>query len=406
MAEQTRNNMPPVFMKINGNHTFKQMRSENISKIVKELEEIMGVFEKGGVTIAAGGDLFIRPRTRDQLNKLLESTSVLDGSIEVICTLPNSHSSQRIIIRQVPTGDTTEEIKDALIKQGYVVKNVHRFTTTRGREIIPSSTVALEFEGKAPTEILLNGLVFIPEKQLPSPLRCKKCQKLGHTERFCDKQQVCPNCGKNHDDIPNCSLAPHCVNCNGDHASSSPNCPKFLQQRTIARTATKKGISIHEARDQSYSEVVKGNSPTAPDPEMEILKSQVQALQTEMTRLRTEAGKIKSIEKTVENLECTVNHIQNSLHTLENGQNIIENCQELTNSKLDKLTELFTRNFPNVDNVEMDLEMEDSDIQEGSANKKENKSRSSKQSQPTVSPGNSQSLKRLNTGPKNLNRHK
>lgn len=172
----------PVFIKRNDSSTFKQMKLDEISKIVQELEHKLGPFEKGGATIARGGDIFIRPSTIDQQRQLLKLKKVLNGSIDVNCSLPKSHTSQKVIIRQVPTGDTDEEILQTLQKNGYKVSSAYRFSTMKGTEKIPSTTVALEFDGQFPQEILLNNLVFIPERQLPSPLRCKNCQKLGHTK--------------------------------------------------------------------------------------------------------------------------------------------------------------------------------------------------------------------------------
>ncbi len=78
----------------------------------------------------------------------------------------------------------------------------------------------------------------------------------------------------------------------------------------------------------------------------------MQALQTEMSRMRTEIGKIKTLEKKVENLDSTVNQVQTSLNTLEKGQTS-------TNSRLDTLVDLFTRNFPNIEEVGMEVEAED-----------------------------------------------
>lgn len=172
---------------------------------------------------------------------------MLGGNIPVECSLPNSHTSQRAVIRQVPTGDTNEEIRTTLIEEGYKVTKVYRFFIDKGTAKIPSITVSLEFDGPIPKEIFLSGLKFTTGWQLPSPLRCKKCQKLGHTERFCNTPYVCPNCGGCHKDINNCTLPSRCVNCNGRHPSSSSSCPKFLQMRTFARTAAEKGTHFKKS---------------------------------------------------------------------------------------------------------------------------------------------------------------
>jgi hypothetical protein len=60
------------------------MKSIEISHIVQELESNLGKFEKDGVTIASGGDLFIILITEDQLQKFLHVNFVLGGKIMLI----------------------------------------------------------------------------------------------------------------------------------------------------------------------------------------------------------------------------------------------------------------------------------------------------------------------------------
>jgi virulence-associated protein VagC len=116
-------------MKRDENTTFKNMKSDQISLIINELELKYGRFDK--VSIAQGVDLIIRPSSTKQQDELLKTTSVLNDSIEVSCSLPNSFTKQRMVIRQVPTGDTDEDIHLALKQKGYKVTIVHRFTTLK-----------------------------------------------------------------------------------------------------------------------------------------------------------------------------------------------------------------------------------------------------------------------------------
>ena len=296
-----------------------------------ELEQKLGRFDKGNVSIAAGGHLLIRPTTRQQQEDLLNTKSVLRESIEVTCSLPNTFTKQRVIIRQVPTGDTNEDILQALKTKGYKVNSVYRFNITKGTISSPSTTVALEFDGPPPQDILLNGLVFHPETQKASPLRCKRCQKLGHTSKFCNNPQVCADCGQPHDDTLGCTSPPNCVNCCEPHPSSSPNCLKYSRMRAAIQASGAKGQPLGEERNPSYSEAAKKNRLyPAQNPEAEILKSQIQAIQTEMSRFRTEIGKFKNLEKKVDELDNSVSQIKTSLSNLNKGQ-------ENSNYKLDSL---------------------------------------------------------------------
>lgn len=94
------------------------MKLEDISNIIRDLEQKFDLFVKGGVTIASGGDLFIRPTSSTQQKELLSTTSVLNGTLSVTCFLTNSHNSHKVIIRQVPTGDTNTDLFEALEKKG------------------------------------------------------------------------------------------------------------------------------------------------------------------------------------------------------------------------------------------------------------------------------------------------
>ncbi|KAK4030945.1 hypothetical protein OUZ56_024372 [Daphnia magna] len=210
-----------------------QTENNNMTDLEKEL----GIFAKGGVTIASGGDIFVRPTSILQQEHLLSIKTIAKGTIGVTCTLPKSHSFQRVVIRKVPTGDKNEEIHQALTAEGYRIKSVHRFSSFKGTVKTPSTPVALEFEGPAPQKIILNHMVFRPEKQHFTPLRCKKCQKLGHTERFCSDNLKCANCNTSHENITTCNNPPHCTNCKGDHPVSSPICPHFIRWKTLVRAA-------------------------------------------------------------------------------------------------------------------------------------------------------------------------
>lgn len=127
------------------------------------------MFDKGGVTVAVGGDIFIRPSTEDQQHKLLVVNFVLNGKIMVTCSLPKSACRTRVTIHPVLTGDTEEEILHALENRGYPIKSVYRFKTARGSSETTAPTVALDFNGSALSEIFLNGMRFNARPYVPGP---------------------------------------------------------------------------------------------------------------------------------------------------------------------------------------------------------------------------------------------
>lgn len=345
----------PLFIKREDGLSFKQMKTCEISQILQELESKLGPFEAGGVTIAAGGDLFIRPKSKEQQELLLKVKYVLNGRIMVACTQPKSASRTRVTIHQVPTGDSEEEIYDALRSKGYPILSVYRFKTDRGSGTVPTSTVALDFDGLAPEKILINEIAFTPRPYFPGPPRCaKKCQRLGHTSNNCRDATRCNNCGGIHEDMANCAAPPHCINCSGKHPASSPTCPKFQRMKLSLRATPSEHSRpsvLAQTNSSTYSQIL--NSPALTSqikPETEILKGQIAAMQTELAQIRKDLSQYRVLEKKVNNLDLTVSRIQNSLASIETGQ-------KKTNSKIDKLCDLIANLLPSPISEDMEISL-------------------------------------------------
>lgn len=83
---------------------------------------------------------------------------------------------------------------------------------------------------------------------IPSPMRCYKCQKFGHTSQRCDGPSICGDCGKEQHDGLECSPPPKCVNCSGEHAPRSRQCPKYKQEKVIQEIKVINKLSYPEAR--------------------------------------------------------------------------------------------------------------------------------------------------------------
>jgi hypothetical protein len=220
-----------------------------------------------------------------------------------------------MVVRQVPKGDRNDEILQALTQKGYQVIHVHGLAINKGTVKSPSTTVALEFIAPPPpeNEILLNGMVFRPEKQTPSPYRCKKFQKLGHTDGYCSEHSPkCPNCGFTHDDTANCTSPPNCVNCKGNHPSSSLSCHHNIRWKTNRSAASHEAIQP-TPNAPSFSEAAKKSlRDNHPNHEVEILRWKIESLQTEMAMVRAEIATIRPLEEKVSALEESVNNVKRS----------------------------------------------------------------------------------------------
>ena len=76
-------------------------------------------------------------------------------------------------------------------------------------------------------------------------MRCRHCQKLGHTKKWCKNPPSCDTCNLPPHETP-CSRT-FCANCSAEHPASSRTCTKFIQAKKIIEIKTKNQCSMREA---------------------------------------------------------------------------------------------------------------------------------------------------------------
>jgi hypothetical protein len=96
--------------------------------------------------------------------------------------------------------------------------------------------------------------VSVERYQSPSgPVQCYRCQKFGHTSKFCASRAQCMKCAKEHSTFE-CKkardTAGRCCNCNGDHVASYRGCPVYQSARD--RLATNKRVSSKPVPKQRF----------------------------------------------------------------------------------------------------------------------------------------------------------
>ena len=89
----------------------------------------------------------------------------------------------------------------------------------------------------------------------PPPLRCFKCQKYGHAERFCKGLRRCARCGGGHKASECSGAEKKCSNCGEAHRADSRDCQENVKQREIQRIRTQEGVTFAQAR-LSYAQVL------------------------------------------------------------------------------------------------------------------------------------------------------
>ena len=222
----------------------KTMKDISPFYIKRELDRICGTVKNA--TRVRDGSLLIETVTADQSKKLLKATLLGSYPIRVV-PHKSLNSCRGVVTTSSLDGLTNEEIVTCLSDQG--VCQSYRLTRKQDGTETPLRTVFLTFKGtKLPEYIFCGYERAAVRPYIPNPMRCFQCQRFGHTKNACNHPAVCERCGlPSHDDTA-CTRDLSCVNYGGKHASSSRQCPKFLDEKCIQELRVKERLTFIEAR--------------------------------------------------------------------------------------------------------------------------------------------------------------
>ena len=188
------------------------------------------------VTKMKSGSLLIEATRAKQSRMIRDTTSFLN--IDVKCTPHRSLNSSKGVIRDHGRDlyDMSEaDIVMELREQG--VEEVSRFILKKDGKEIKTNTLFVTFRTPTPPEKIKIGYINVAVNlYIPNPLRCFSCQEFGHSRKFCKKEPKCWKCGREGHEGGECtSESLCCVNCKGDHFSSSKTCPVWILEKEIQR---------------------------------------------------------------------------------------------------------------------------------------------------------------------------
>ena len=125
-----------------------------------------------------------------------------------------------------------------------LVKSIRR--KEEGQEKDTNTLFLTFFNANLPKDIRIGYLRMKVDPFVPNPLRCFKCQKYGHGAQRCSSAAVCPKCALEHEGP--CTNPPKCMNCEGEHPSSSKDCDVWKKEKQIQQVKTERKISYPDAR--------------------------------------------------------------------------------------------------------------------------------------------------------------
>lgn len=111
-----------------------------------------------------------------------------------------------------------------------------------------SRCIKVTFRGDCiPSHVKVGHFRHVVRPYIPRPLQCHNCLKLGHVSAVCNNKQACPRCAGPHKAEACQATLLKCSNCNGNHETSSKDCPVLKKERSILRQMVKDGSSRKEA---------------------------------------------------------------------------------------------------------------------------------------------------------------
>lgn len=229
------------------------------------------------------GQLLVETKYSSQINKLMKTT-MLAGTIPISVKLhPHLNSSKGIVYAAQLIDESEENLLAELSDQKVVdVKRIRRLA-------LPSESLLKDAEGfvKTPLLIITFDTTTLPRKlkagylnlnvevYVPNPMRCKNCQKFGHTKKWCKSNATCAKCSlefnENHPEDIMCANNLNCANCHGSHEAFRKSCKRFKEEYAISKIKTTERITYNEAKIK-FSQI---NVINAMVPVADIIKNQV-----------------------------------------------------------------------------------------------------------------------------------
>ena len=165
-----------------------------------------------------------------------------------------------------------EDIEDGLAEFGVIA--ARRIKSKRNGVLVPTHNIILTFnQFDLPKEVVVGYLRVKVRPYIPSPLRCFRCLRFGHTRDYCKGRPTCAKCASNEHDSEECTAqSPRCINCDETqtpHSAFDRSCPALLREKEILTFKVTNNLTFREARERydathprrSYATVAKEGRP-------------------------------------------------------------------------------------------------------------------------------------------------
>lgn len=227
---------------------------KGLDQITKNLKNIKKI---------RSGQILIETKYSSQADKLLNATT-LSGILPIKVELhPHLNSSKGIVYAPDLSNLDEETIQRELEDQKVIeVKRIRRLAHEKDKPadidndgFVQTPLLIVTFNiSVLPKKLKAAYLMLNVEPYIPNPMRCKQCQRFGHTKKRCNQKSICSRCAREHDENHTegvlCANNPQCANCHGPHEAFRKSCRKFKEEYAISKIKTVDRLTYKEAKDK------------------------------------------------------------------------------------------------------------------------------------------------------------
>jgi hypothetical protein len=226
-------------------------------QVTKAIEKEMGKIKYA--KLLNNRRMLISAVNKKQQEMILKMSNLGGGKIKV--HVPGMAAKLRGVISNVPLEMSVEDVKSEI--RGGKVLEVKRLQTNKGGVKSDSLSVLLVFEKSLPGEVQMGWINYKVREYVPQPLRCFKCQRIGHVAQQCKWRQRCAKCGGEHEyGKCNKDTKLKCCNCGGEHSAAYAGCVVQKQAKEVQRYKVVNKVSYAEALKSMGTYESKENRPT------------------------------------------------------------------------------------------------------------------------------------------------
>ncbi|XP_055918313.1 uncharacterized protein LOC129950395 [Eupeodes corollae] len=235
----------PKFIVISSSDEKKPLSSISVFLLKKAIDGISTAYES--ITELRDGSLLLLAKSAKIANLFLSKKHLANLCPISVKLQSNLNSCKGTAYAKCLINVPEEEIISEMKCQG--VTEVYKFKkTTPDNKQEATGLILFTFDRfRPPSTVDIGWHKAKIEEYFPNPMRCRKCQLLGHTTKRCSSSEICQNCNLAPHQPENCTRI-SCANCAEEHPSSSKLCKEYIKAKEILKIKTINKCSMADAK--------------------------------------------------------------------------------------------------------------------------------------------------------------